>query len=288
MKKDNTVSKYRADLRRRSATAGPAAGSAARQARPSRQRDIVVTAATIGVVAAGIALFEVALLPGIAIGGAAVLAPKYVPKYLSGLRRRLRPLVNLAASRPTEFTRPGKPKVKTLLAAPARLGLKQAIVKTITFRMIVTSLDFTVNYVVLGEFATAAGLSAFALVAGPLFYLAHETAWNYFGTSDERVHLKIFLAVRPDAGRSLPAEKGFTISRPLAKTITFRTIATAMDFTTNFVVVGDLATAVALSASGFVLGPFVYLGHEMAWNYYGSSKERTPNPTPARLLPRPA
>ena len=35
----------------------------------------------------------------------------------------------------------------------------------------ITTLDFTVNYVVLGELATAAGLSAFELVAGPLFYL---------------------------------------------------------------------------------------------------------------------
>jgi hypothetical protein len=37
-------------------------------------------AATVGVVAVGAALFEVALLPGIALGVAAMLAPKYVPK----------------------------------------------------------------------------------------------------------------------------------------------------------------------------------------------------------------
>ncbi len=49
--------------------------------------DFVTVAATIGVIAAGVALFEVALIPGMAIGAAAVLAPKYVPK----LRRRLRP-----------------------------------------------------------------------------------------------------------------------------------------------------------------------------------------------------
>jgi hypothetical protein len=36
------------------------------------------------------------------------------------------------------------------------------------------------------------------------------------------------------------------------------------DFTTNYVVVGDLATAATLSAFGFVVGPFIYLGHEMA------------------------
>jgi uncharacterized membrane protein len=32
----------------------------------------------------------------------------------------------------------------------------------------------------------------------------------------------------------------------LAKTITFRTVATVMDFTTTYVVIGDLATALGL------------------------------------------
>ena len=49
------------------------------------------TAATVGVIAAGVALFEIALIPGIVIGGAAVLAPKLMPNYLPGLRRRLNP-----------------------------------------------------------------------------------------------------------------------------------------------------------------------------------------------------
>ena len=55
-------------------------------ARPGR--DLVATVATIGMVAAGAALFEAALIPGLMIGGAAVLAPRY----LSTLRKRLRPI----------------------------------------------------------------------------------------------------------------------------------------------------------------------------------------------------
>jgi hypothetical protein len=43
------------------------------------------TVATVVVVAAGAALFETALLPGIAIGVAAVAAPKYFPKLAAGL-----------------------------------------------------------------------------------------------------------------------------------------------------------------------------------------------------------
>jgi hypothetical protein len=43
------------------------------------------TVATVVVVAAGAALFEAALLPGIAIGVAAVAAPKYFPKLAGAL-----------------------------------------------------------------------------------------------------------------------------------------------------------------------------------------------------------
>jgi uncharacterized membrane protein len=60
-----------------------------------------------------------------------------------------------------------------------------------------------------------------------------------------------------------------------------------MDFTTNYVVVRDVATAVVLSASGFILGPFVYYGHEKLWDYYGSGTEPAADPDP-KLLPAPA
>src|SRR5207302_11166839 len=148
------------------------------------------------------------------IGGAVVLAPKY-----------LRPLFGPTVRRRNAPKRP-RAKRQELAApvAPARLGIKQAIAKTITFRIIVTTLDFTTNYIVIGELATAAGLSTFNLVVGPLFYLAHETAWNYFGSSGEAVDLSTVLPLRRDASAPPADGEGVTISRALAKTITFRTI----------------------------------------------------------------
>jgi uncharacterized membrane protein len=260
-----------------SATAGDEASPA---------QDFVTAAATIGVIAAGVALFEVALIPGMVIGGAAVLAPKVLPE----LRRRLQPLLT---SKVGERIAPAVPpsEFKLPAALPARLELKQAVVKTITFRIIVTTLDFTVNYLVLGELATAAGLSGFALVVGPVFYFVHEAAWNYYGPAVEggtTVKIPVRLPLGRDAEAPPAGWGGFTINRALAKTITFRTIATTMDFTTNYVVVGELATAAALSAFGFVVGPFVYLGHEMAWDYYGSTRARTLDlPTPTNPPPAP-
>jgi uncharacterized membrane protein len=238
---------------------------------------------TVGLtVLAGAALFEAALIPGVLIGGAAVLAPRYLPK----LGRR-RPVLNATVRPRTRPTAPG-PDRQTggrPAAAPPKFAIKQAIAKTITFRIIVTTLDFTTNYVVIGEFATAAGLSAFALVAGPLFYLAHEMAWNYYGPAGTAVDLP---DLRPDANAPPTSRQGFTISRALAKTITFRTIATAMDFTANYVVVGELATAVGLSAFAFVVGPFVYLGHEKVWDHYTSPRGRSLElPAPAKRLPAP-
>jgi uncharacterized membrane protein len=234
---------------------------------------------------AGVALFEAALIPGVVIGGATVLAPKYLPK----LRRGLKPLFGSSVRRPTrpKAPPPSRQAVNAPAAAPGGFAIKQAVAKTITFRIIVTTLDFTTNYVVIGELATAAGLSAFALVAGPLFYLAHEMAWKRFGPSSEAgvpVRLPLLSAATvPQTGRG-----ELTISRALAKTITFRTIATAVDFTANYVVVGDLATAAGLSAFAFVVGPFVYLGHEKLWDYYGSPRDRTLDlPAAPNLLPAP-
>ena len=272
---------------------------------PNFTQTVVTTVATVGVIAAGVALLEVALIPGMVIGGAAVLAPRLFPDFklfpkskllpkslpkskllpnpLPGLRRRLKPLLDFG---PPVTSRDSLPVAGAPL--PVEFTIKQAIAKTITYRVIVTTLDFTVNVVVIGEVATAAGLSAFALVVGPLFYLAHEAAWNRFGDSDKRVDLTALLPMRRDTETASDEPRGFTISRALAKTITFRTIATTMDFTTNFVVVGDLATAALLSASGFILGPFVYLGHEMVWDYYGSPRVRASQPqAPTLLLPAP-
>jgi hypothetical protein len=41
---------------------------------------LVATAATVGVVGVGVAVFEAALLPGVVLGVAAMLVPKYLPR----------------------------------------------------------------------------------------------------------------------------------------------------------------------------------------------------------------
>jgi uncharacterized membrane protein len=264
-------------------------------------------------VLAGAALVEVALVPGVLIGGAALLAPRYLPR----LRRGIEPLFAAGARRPaaphaaqraaTTRRSPAraraaststagasaaaasgnKPNLAALQSVLPKFALGQAVAKTITFRIIVTTLDFSSNYIVIGDFGTAAGLSAFALVVGPLFYLGHEAAWNYLGPSSATtVDLSALLSRRRN-GDAPAGGKGLTINRALAKTITFRTIASAMDFTATYVVVGDLATALGLTAFGFVLGPFVYFGHEKVWDYY-TSRKAAPSDDQPLALPAPA
>jgi uncharacterized membrane protein len=165
--------------------------------------------------------------------------------------------------------------------------MKQAIAKTITFRIIVTTLDFTTNYVVIGELTTAAGLSTFNLIVGPLFYLGHEAVWNYLGP-DENAAVDFTVPLPQWSGAKEGDRAGFTVSRALAKTITFRTIATIMDFGANYMFVRDVATAAGLSAFAFVVGPFVYLGHEKLWDYYTAPKEQMPEGSePVKLLVAP-
>jgi uncharacterized membrane protein len=240
---------------------------------------------------AGAALFE-AVVPAVVVGGAALLAPTYLPK----LRRQVQPVVDAitrpfsaASSPPSPPVAEAKPtadsrQIGVSLPLLPRLAIGQALAKTITFRVIVTTLDFTSNYVVLGEFATAAGLSSIALVAGPVFYFVHETTWNYLKPHGSSVEVTV-PALGADAGTA-EGRRGFTMSRALAKTITFRTFATVMDFTTIYVVVGDPLTALGLSAFGFVVGPFVYIGHEKLWEYFAPPAEPAPEPSPSlRLLP---
>jgi uncharacterized membrane protein len=220
-------------------------------------------------VLAGAALIETALIPGILIGGAAVLAPR-LTRWV-----RLPGTKSIRRRHETGSRQAGQQLVKTPSALLPRFAFGQAVAKTVTYRIIVTTLDFSTNYIVIGELATAAGLSTFNLVAGPLFYLGHEAVWNYLEPSEEVDLVALTSRDANDARRG-----GLTISRALAKTVTFRTIATVVDFTTNYVVVGDVASAVLLSATGFVLGPFVYYGHEKAWEYFGPSAEgRLPAPS---------
>jgi uncharacterized membrane protein len=61
-----------------------------------------------------------------------------------------------------------------------------------------------------------------------------------------------------------------------------------MDFSVNYVATGDVGTAVALSAFAFVVGPFVYIGHEKAWDYFSASAADAADPSPPmKLLPGP-
>jgi uncharacterized membrane protein len=261
----------------------------------------VKQALAVGLTAlAAAAVIEAALVPGLVIGGGAVLASAYVP----GLRRRLPSLFTSAvreasglASRVAKGATTGATAgvaagaaqgaaaAKAKASFPARFKVKRAVAKTITFRIIVTTLDFTSNVIVIGEVGTAAGLSTFALVAGPLFYLAHEGAWNALGPPGDTVRVG---APAPAPGVETSG-RGITMSRALAKTITFRTVATIMDFSVTYIVVRDLAIAAGLSAFGFVVGPFVYYGHEKLWDhFFPEDPEPRELPPPVKLLPAPA
>ena len=246
-------------------------------------RDLVTTVLALGAVAAGVALFEVALVPGILVGGAAFLAPRLVPR----LRRGATALYESAESQVSALISSGNGDQPA--ANGSGLSVRQAAIKTITFRTTVTALDFSANYLVLGEVMTAAGLSIWGLVSAPIFYFAHEVAWNRYG--------KTYAVAELDGGEPIYEIGGFKVRRALAKTATYRAVATVAEFTASFVVTGDLATAALLSSFGLVLGPFVYYFHEVAWHprkaiaggETEAAKPAMPESEPAMLaLPAPA
>jgi hypothetical protein len=81
--------------------------------------EAVTVAATVGVVAIGAALFEVALLPGIALGVAAMLAPKYVPRMGAALTPMFRSSVRGAyklGQKTREMVAEAKEQVQDIVA----------------------------------------------------------------------------------------------------------------------------------------------------------------------------
>ena len=256
---------------------------------------VVGTVATLGAVAAGAAVFEAALIPGLLIGGAAVLAPRLLPRdMLSGLGNRLR------RTAPSPVRKPSAPIAHSPVAptsgGPAPLDTSfdtwRAVAKTITYRVMITTADFGANYFVLGELATAAGLSGLSLVAGPIAYFAHEAAWHYYGPASARhsnpleatVDVPIpGVADDNEHGRARIA--GVKVSRALAKTATYEVVTGVSEFSVNYLFVRDLAAAAGLTTFSIVISPFVYYVHEKAWDYYDAGKARSPAAPSPKLLP---
>jgi len=248
---------------------------------------IVGKVATLGAVAAGAAIVEAALIPGLLIGGAAVLAPRLLRGDISsgsGHRRR--------RTAPSPVRSAAGAHAAPASGEPAAFDTWHAVAKTFTYRVLVTTVDFGANYFVIGELASAAGLSGLSLVAGPIAYFAHEAAWHYYGPASARhpdplaaaVHVPIPGAAEdePNGRTRLPSLK---MSRALAKTITYEGVTGVSEFGANYLFLRDLAAAAGLTAFSMVVAPFVYYVHEKAWDYYDSTKARSPTAPTLKLLP---
>jgi uncharacterized membrane protein len=203
----------------------------------------------------GAAALETTLVPGIIIGAAAWLAPR-------AMKALLRPR-NRATTAPPPWRAAAKEKKATAFPFLDRFDpmLTHTAGKTVTFRIISSGLDFGWNYFLLGEVAAAASLSGISLIAAPTFYFLHEAVWSTYWTGK---------ADRPTASGVSRDIRQHSISKALAKTVTFRTFATLSEFSVNYFVVRDFVLASKLSAFGIVAGPFVYIAHEKAWERYAA------------------
>ena len=252
---------------------------------------VIGSVATVGAVAAGAAIVEAALIPGLLIGGVAVLAPRLLSRdMLSGLGARLRRTAPSPVRVP--FAATAQPAEAPVSGEPASFDTWRAVVKTFTYRVIVTTVDFSANYFVIGELATSAGLSSLSLVAGPIAYFAHEAAWHYYGPASARHPDPLNAAVHvPIPGAAEGNENGRTplarvkVSRALAKTVTYEGVTAVSEFGANYFFVRDLAAAAGLTAFSIVIAPFVYYVHEKAWDYYDTTKARPPAAPAMKQLP---
>ena len=203
------------------------------------------------------------------------------------LRRRLRGTVTSRRQHPPVAAQASAKSPASLLP---RFAMGQAIAKTITYRLIVTTLDFTTNYIVIGELATAAGLSTFNLVARPLFYFAHEAGLELSRPSRIRCRAAASHADRRGsrAGRRLlprsHCQPRARQDRHLPHAGDHHGLHHQLCGGRQYRTGGHPARR-----PGFVLGPFVYYGHEKAWDYFGERSGQTDGGADdTRLLPAPA
>ncbi len=132
--------------------------------------DVAGIAAACAVAAISAVAFEAAFAPAVMLGAAAALLPRRLMRFRP--RRRAWAPADVAAplgsgdSRSVVRAEIGTTPQISL----TKLKLGRSAAKVITFRVISTSLDFGWNYLLLGEVATAAGLSALSLGVAPLFY----------------------------------------------------------------------------------------------------------------------
>jgi len=250
-----------------------------REAKTASKSSLIVEETTaLGIVVAGLMLVEIALVPGVFIGGLAVLGPKYLARHRKSLLGSLSKLQNLNSKKYNMPNEQDQEKLKSY----SIFGVQRTLAKTFTFRVLSSSLDFTWNYALLGDVATAAGLSGFGFIASTTFYFIHEMSWNHLKAQPEKKSFNIFLSSTKESSfDTISNQDGrwfLHINPTLAKTITFRTMATLAEFTTNYVVVRDIPMAAALSAFGFICGPFVYYGHEKIWEQYPGKPESNPHP----------
>jgi uncharacterized membrane protein len=243
--------------------------------------NVIGSVATLGAVAAGAAIVEAALIPGLLIGGAAMLAPRLLPRdVLSGLgngRRRTAP--SPAVSAPGAHSAPPPDS-----GEPAAFDTWRAVVKTLTYRVMVTTADFGANYFVIGELATAAGLSSLSLVAGPVAYFAHEAAWHYYGPASAH-HANPLEATVDVPIPGMAKGANIKVGRAVAKTVTYEGVTGVSEFAVNYLFVRDLVAAAGLTTFSMVIAPVVYYVHEKIWDYYDAASAGPPAAPAPKLLP---
>jgi uncharacterized membrane protein len=229
----------------------------------------VAAVAAFGVASAA----TTAIVPGLLAGAAVVLAPRYLPgasrkaaTLLTGTGRR-----RVRARRAAAETMAGTQGAATRPALAPRLKVTQAAAKTTTFQIVTTGVSFSLSYLFIGNLVTAAALSGIWLIGGPVMYFVHESTWNWFSAADQDGPRRTVSVPAPWWG---PDGK-ITLSRVVAKTMTWRSVAACSDFGLTLLVVGNMTIAVALTATGVVVGTCVFYGHERVWDRIINCRRKT-------------
>ena len=127
----------------------------------------------------------------------------------------------------------------------------RTLVKTLSWRILLTISHFINGWVVTGSIGTALKIAGWSLVLNSILYWGHERIWNWLQWNKKFHNDKFFKDGHP---------------RTTTKMITWRGIVNFSNFLIPFFITGSLGKAGTFFTIAVIVNMILFYLHERAWN----------------------
>ena len=139
----------------------------------------------------------------------------------------------------------------------------RSFVKTVIFRAIVMSMDFTSTLIISGKLESAISFVGVSNIYSTVTYYVYERLWN---RTDWRKH-------KPN-GMSEEKHSKEHWTRSLIKTIIYRIVIMSMDFISTYLITGRVEASLEFMVVSNIYTTVTYYVYERLWNRTGWRKHK--------------